>query len=259
MKKLLGAISVLAAATVAFLAAPKAHAQLVTFETLTSYNGAGIIGFTNGSTALTQTFNNILELQSITFRFTTTSGTSSTVAQSFSAYLVQWNPGSSTVSSTFSTPVAANSSTDSSVTEPTVAAQTFTVPPVGTGAWATDNFSASAGGGSYSGYDVQLNLNQYTDPTLTYAVVLVDNTSASGLGLLDVTGSSANVCQILPQLVTSRPTLALSDLLGRTARVTTASPRSWWSRPATWFRFRSPAPPPQSSARCSSPPSSVAS
>ncbi len=111
------------------------------------------------------------------------------VSQDFSAYLVQWNPATNKVVTTFSAPATANGTSDTSVTEPTVAVQNFTVPPAGTGAWATDTFSS---GGTYAGYDVTLNLNQYTDPNLTYAVVLVDNTNSSGLGLLDVTGSAAD-------------------------------------------------------------------
>jgi hypothetical protein len=184
MKKLFGTCSMLAAGLLAFLAAPRAHAQLVTFETLSKYNGQGIIGFTGGSTALSQTFSNVLELQSVTYRFTTT-GTDN-VSQSVSAYLVQWNPatGQNLPMTTFTAPTTAGDATsDATATEPLTPLQTFTIPPAGTGAWQTDTFSS---GGTYSGYDVTITPNQYTDPALTYAIVLINTTNASGLGLLNV-------------------------------------------------------------------------
>jgi hypothetical protein len=185
MPKTIRSLSLLAATALGLVAlAPRVHAQLETFSTLNSITGAGTIGFTGGNTALAQTFTNINELASITFRFTNTGSYADN--QSIQAYLVNWSgtAGSGNPSSTFTAPTSPNnpgSDVTGSVSQTPVA--TFTVPPVGTGSWQTDTF---VGGGTYNGYDVTLNLNQFTDPSLTYGIILVDTTAESGLGLLDV-------------------------------------------------------------------------
>lgn len=195
MPKLLRPIYLLAATSVALaMSAHRAQGQIETFQTLTSYNGSAIIGFTGGNTALAQTFNDVLELQSVTFRITNT-GTDSG-SQNFAAYIVQWNTATGQASplSTFTAPTNPNATlvsganpTDVTSSEPATPFETFTVPPVGDsnsyGSWATDTFQS---GGNYNGFDVTLNFDQYTDPSLTYGIILVDTTDASGLGLLDV-------------------------------------------------------------------------
>ena len=135
MPKTIRFLVTLAASALGLIAiSPRAHAQLETFETLSSYNGQGIIGFTNGNIALAQTFTNILELQSITFRITNTGADS--VNQNFSAYLVQWNTASGQAAplSTFTAPVVAgNAGSDVTSPEPSTPFTTFTVPPLGGG------------------------------------------------------------------------------------------------------------------------------
>lgn len=183
MPKVIHSLSLLAAAAIAsFAFAPRAHAQIETFQTLTSYNGSGIIGFTGGDTGLAQTFNDILELDSVTFRFTTTGA--DTVAQTFAAYVVQWSGSASSGNplSTITAPTTVGGS-DQTVSVSSTPFETFTVPPAGSSGWDTDTFQS---GGNYQGYDVQLNIDQLTDPSLNYAIILVDTTNSSGLGLLDV-------------------------------------------------------------------------
>ncbi|HVW19652.1 MAG TPA: hypothetical protein VHC86_00410 [Opitutaceae bacterium] len=184
--------SILAAAALALAAfTPRAQAQVETFETLSAYNGSDAIqGFGGGTTALTETFTNVLELQSITFRFTLT-GTDN-VSQNISAYLVQWNQGAGalgTAKTTFTAPTDPNATlvgganpTDTTVAGPAYT-QSFTIPPAGSGGWQTDTFTDQS---TYQGYDVTLTPNQALDPSLTYAIVLIDTTNASGLGLLDI-------------------------------------------------------------------------
>ena len=183
MTKLIRPFTFLAAASVALFLAPRAHAQLETFDTITSYNGAGIIGFTGGNTALTQTFSDVLELQTVTYALTTT-GTDN-VSQNVAAYLVQWGtsgPSNNTPLTTITAPTSVGGS-DSTVAVSSSPIATFTIPPAGTGAWTTGTFQSS---GTYASYSITLNLNQLTDPSLTYAIVLIDTTNSSGLGLLDV-------------------------------------------------------------------------
>jgi hypothetical protein len=69
--------------------------------------------------------------------------------------------------------------------------QTFVVPPSSGdsyGTWGTDTYN---GGGTYPDFQTTLNVNQYLDPSLTYAVVLIDTSGANGtLGLPGVDVSS---------------------------------------------------------------------
>lgn len=199
MPKTIQSFTTLAAAAFALaMLAPRAHAQVETFETLSAYGTSDSIQGL-GTNALSETFTNVLELQSITFRFTP-QGTDDT-AQNISAYLVQWNPGNGVrgnALTTFTAPTDPNATLNVNGSNPTdatqnvgsVYTQSFTIPPVGLGGsngWQTDTFSNST---TYQGYDVTLCPNQYLDPSLTYAIVLIDTTaSPSGLGLLDINDS----------------------------------------------------------------------
>jgi hypothetical protein len=184
MSRLFSLLSLIAAAPLALLLAPSAHAQIETFDTIPSYDGQGIIGFTGGASALTQTFTDIQELDSVTFAITNTSPT--TVAQNIDAYLVQWSTANDAPMTTLTAPTTAGGSDAAPVTISTSPIESFTVPPVGTGGWGSGTFTS---GGPYDSYSITLTPDQYMDPTLTYAVILIDTTNASGLGLLDVNTS----------------------------------------------------------------------
>jgi hypothetical protein len=164
------------------LLSPALRAQVETFDTIPDYTGTGITGFTGGTTALSQTLNNVLELNTVTYAITTT-GTDNT-SQTLAAYLVQWS-GTDKPETTFTAPTTVGGN-DSTVAESTSPISTFTIPPAGTGSWTTGNFS---GGGTFNQYNITLTLNQLLDPNLTYAIVLEDQTNASGLGLIDVSPS----------------------------------------------------------------------
>ncbi|HEX3728469.1 MAG TPA: hypothetical protein VHV47_01605 [Opitutaceae bacterium] len=197
MPKTIRSLTTFAAAAFALAVfAMRAHAQVETFETLSAYGTSDSIQGL-GTNALSETFTNVLELQSITFRFTP-QGTDN-APQNISAYLVQWNPGNDVKGNaltTFTAPTDPNATlnplsganpTDATQNVGAAYTQSFTVPPVGSSGWQTDTFSNST---TYQGYDVTLAPNQYLDPSLTYAIVLIDTTaSPSGLGLLDINDS----------------------------------------------------------------------
>jgi hypothetical protein len=181
MNKLRNLTALLAAASAAFAFGPRASAQVETWNTIVDYVGEGITGFTNGTTALTQSITDVAELDSVTFALTTTSGTNATVTQNINAYVVQWNTTTDSPMSTFTAPTSVGGS-DSTIAANMSPISSFTVPPVGTGAWTT----GTTGQGSFNEFNLTLNLDQLLDPTLTYGIVLIDTTAASGLGLMDV-------------------------------------------------------------------------
>ncbi len=182
MRNLIRPFTLPAAMLIALLV-PSVRAQVETFDTIPSYNGQGIVGFTSGNTDLIQTVTNVLELNSVTFQITNTGADA--VSQNINAYLVQWDTTNAVAETTLTAPttVGGNDVTNTISTSPVAS---YTVPPVGTGGWAVDQFS---GGGNYNAYNITLTLNRLLDPSLTYAVVLIDTTNASGLGLLDTGGS----------------------------------------------------------------------
>ena len=67
--------------------------------------------------------------------------------------------------------------------------ESFVVPPYGgdsNGSWSSGTLPAGAGGNSYNYFNVTLSLNQLTDPNDTYAIILQDTSTSSGVGLLNL-------------------------------------------------------------------------
>jgi hypothetical protein len=186
MKTLFGSLWVLAAIAVALVLPSGAHAQIVTFNTIVSANGNQTNGFTGGNTALSETFTNVAELNNLTYQFVEIGNDS--VDQTVNAYLVQWNTSTNSIDSTITLETSPNSTANESTTalsnSPLLS---FTVPAITSGSWTTQNYS---GGGTYSGFQQVLNINQILDPSLTYAIVLIDTTNASGLGLPGIATST---------------------------------------------------------------------
>jgi hypothetical protein len=175
-------LSVLAAAVVALLVASRAHAQIETFNTIVANDQSTNINFTSGSAvALSQTFSDVAELNNVTYEFIE-NGTDS-VSQTINAYLVQWNPVNNSVMSTITLETTPNSTANESTTSITdTPLQSFVVPPATGGAWTTQ--IASDGTTTYPAFQETLNINQILDPSLTYAIVLIDSSGANGsLGL----------------------------------------------------------------------------
>lgn len=151
----LAAIFAFAGATLA------ASAQIITyFETISDYTGSNI-SFANGR-ALTQTFTNVLQIQSMTYRFVRSTGTSAT---SLSYYFVEWDS---------LTNKATNLLSSGSLSVP------------GIGSFTSYNYTDpdTLDTNSYLGYDYVFNLNYTTAvATKTYAMVLVGSTGSSNLSL----------------------------------------------------------------------------
>lgn len=186
MKNLFASLPVLAAAIVAFCSAPAAHAQIVTFDTIVTNNGTNNVNFSGNNSALSQTFTNVAELNNLTYEFVQ-NGTDS-IAQTINAYLVQWNPSNNRVMSTITVETTPNSSaSDTTTALNTSPLFSFVVPPSSDSSWTTQTYS---GGGNYPVFEQVLNINQYLDPSLTYAVVLIDTNGDSSLGLPGVDTTS---------------------------------------------------------------------
>ncbi len=135
-----------------------ARAQLQTFETVSGSEGS-VTTFSTDK-ALIQTFANLSLVQSMTYRFASTSG-SNFAGTTLNAYFTEWNPTTNTsIGAAFSS---------SSVSVPNF--NSFT--------------TYSTVGGDYRGFDYQFTLNQVTDPTKTYAMVLV-GTAPTSIGLLNI-------------------------------------------------------------------------
>jgi hypothetical protein len=208
MKKLIGALALLGAAV---FVTPGLHAQIVTFNTIVAYNTTENYGFTGGNTALSQTFQNVAELNSLTYQFIQT-GTDA-VDQTINAYLVQWNTTTYAPMSTFTTEaISGNPASDTTIAEPSAPFASFTVPPAtgdSNGSWSTDTAS---GGGTYQGFNVNLNVGQILDPNLTYAIVLIDTTNASGLGLPGVITTANSFAGYGTGIVDSDPVTTLTAM-----------------------------------------------
>jgi len=196
MKKLSDYLAVLAAALFALVLASGAHAQIVTFNTIVANTGGSNINFTTGNNvALSQTFSNVAELNSLTYAFVE-NGTDTT-DQTISAYLVQWNTTNNSVMSTITTEAAPNNAgSDFTTSLSSTPLQSFVVPPAAGdsyGSWSTNTYYNTSN--NYQDFQETLNINTYLDPSLTYAVVLIDTSGANGtLGLPGVVtiGNSFN-------------------------------------------------------------------
>jgi len=182
MKIRCGALQLLGAGMLALIIPSHARAQLETFNTITDYNGSASYGFTGSGTVLSQTFTDIAQLDSLTYQFVEV-GTDS-VDQTINAYLVQWDPPTNSVDSTITTETTLNdpgSDVTTSLSDSPLA--TFVVPPLagdGNGSWTSET---AQGGVAYEGFQETLSIDQDLDPGLTYALVLIDTTDATGLGL----------------------------------------------------------------------------
>lgn len=154
--KLISRLSIALLGCLATLAVT-ARAQPQTFETLSAYTGS-LTSFTTNR-ALVQTFSNVTLVDSMTYRFASTSGVFA--GTTLNAYFTEWNTTTNTaVGSAF-------------------LSTSINVPSSG-------SFSSfSTGFGDYNGFDYQFTLSQVTDPTKTYAMVLV-GTGATSIGLLNI-------------------------------------------------------------------------
>jgi hypothetical protein len=205
------------------LLAPALRAQIETFNTIVAYNTVENYGFTGGTTALTQTFQDVAELNSVTYQFVQTGTLSSD--QTINAYLVQWNTTTYAPESTFTTEATPGDPTsDVTNAESSTPFETFTVPPAtgdANGTWST---ATASGGGTYQAFNVQLSINQILDPNLTYGIVLIDTTitntnplngpitSGSGLGLPGVITSSNSFAGYGTGLVDADPVSTLTAM-----------------------------------------------
>lgn len=142
-------------------AAPAVRAQVQYFETISSFTGS-LTSFANGK-ALIQTFSNVTLVDSMTYRFASTS--SSFGGTTLNAYFTEWNPatGNAVGSALLSTVI--------------------NVPSSG-------SFTDFTGVSDYKGFDYQITLNSVADPSKTYAMVLV-GTATTSIGLLNIDGSDA--------------------------------------------------------------------
>jgi hypothetical protein len=187
MKTLFRSLSVAAVGAVALAFATGVHAQIVTFNTIVANNGSANINFTTGNNvALSQTFTNVAELNNLTYEFVE-NGVDS-VDQTIQAYLVQWNTSNNSVMSNITLETTPNSAaSDVTTALSTTPLSTFVVPPVSGDSYGTWSSLTYSGGGTYPAFTQTLNINQILDPSLTYAVVLIDTTNANGsLGLPSV-------------------------------------------------------------------------
>lgn len=135
-----------------------ARAQVQTFETISASSGS-VTAFTTGK-ALTQTFSSLTLVQSMTYRFASASPAHFS-GTTLNAYFTEWNP-------------TTNTSVGSALLSTSI-----TIP----------NYASFADFGGefdfYRGFDYQFTLNQVTDPSKTYAMVLV-GTSPTTIGLLNI-------------------------------------------------------------------------
>ncbi len=146
--------------------AATSSAQLVTYETLSTWNGS--VQTLNANAAYVQTFSNVTEIQSMTFRFT---ASSSSTLSSVNAYFAEWDSSTNAV----------------------VGAQLMTLGSGGvvsvpaSGDWTTTFVDSN--GTSHTGFDYQFNLNYTTDPLKTYALIL-NTSTATGVGIASVIPST---------------------------------------------------------------------
>lgn len=163
IKKLLTLI--LAAASLAFVGSAKA--QLMTYETLSSWSG-NVITFNSNGATMGQTFSNVTAISSMTYTFVSASNASA--AGTLQATFGEWN-GSSFVNGT---------TTDMGI---------INVPSSST--WATDPNGATLvrNATTYYAFNSTLSFNSLylTNPSKTYAMMLTNTSGGAtsfGLGLV---------------------------------------------------------------------------
>jgi len=148
--------TLLLVAATCFALVSTSKAQLVTFETISSWTNS-VQTFT-ANRFFAQTFTGVTEVQSMTYRFASSSNSFGSL--NLTATFVEWN-GGSTVATSVGTTVQS--------------VGTITIP--GSGSWSYDS-----GRNTYY-YDYQLVLNQATDADKTYAMLLQTSTAGSPIGL----------------------------------------------------------------------------
>jgi len=181
MKKPVSALASLAAAAIALMIAPRVSAQIETFDTITNYNNTENYGFTSSQTTLSQTFTNVAELNNLTYEFVSGSG-GDNQDQTIQAYLVDWNSTYAAPNNSLTVDTTPNA-TATDVVESPLLISSFVVPPTSGdsyGTWSSETYFGTSN--TYSAYLQTLSINTVLDPTLTYAVVLIDTTAASGQG-----------------------------------------------------------------------------
>lgn len=147
-------LSIFAATLFAFVGS--ARAQLVTYETISSWTGS-VITLTSGQ-AYAQTFSNVSQVASMTYLFASYNNVG-TAAATFSASFVEWNTTTNTAGAVVQS------------------LGTLTVPASNT--W-TD-FVAGDEGSIYT-YGLEVTLNEVTDPLKSYALVLTSNQTRTLMG-----------------------------------------------------------------------------
>lgn len=140
-----------------------ASAQIITtFETISDYTGS-TISFANNR-ALTQTFSNVLQVQSMTYRFVRTSG-AATAADTLNYYFVEW---------------------DTNTNRATTLIQSGALSVPGIGSFTSYNYPDPDTNDPipYMGYDYLFNLNFTTGvASKTYAMILVGTSGSSDLSM----------------------------------------------------------------------------
>ena len=108
---------------------------------------------------------------------------------------MQWDTANNSVNATTTLETMPNSqASDVTTALSTTPLETFVVPPASgdsNGTWSTLTYANSSN--TYPAFQETLNINQYLDPSLTYAIVLIDSSGAnSTLGLPGVDVSDTN-------------------------------------------------------------------
>lgn len=143
-----------------FAVAGSARAQVVTYETISQWSGS-VITLTSGQ-SYAQTFSNVLQVESMTYKFASYNNTSSS-ATTFSAAFVEWNVGSNTAGALVQNLGTINLPPSNTWTEFT----TFTVDGEDTNIFT---------------YELPITLNAITSASTTYALVLTANQQRNNLG-----------------------------------------------------------------------------
>jgi hypothetical protein len=174
MKTIASITFLIAAASTALVST--ARAQIETFNTIADYNdpslgSSSIHGFNTG-TALTQTFSDVSEITTMTYQFLEKSTpVGINAGDNITAYFVQWTPGG-------------GDSSGEAASSTALFSESFNVPEVGSAGWATDEYADDSG--TYQGYNVTLSIDQFLNPSDTYAVILVDTSSTGTIGLMSL-------------------------------------------------------------------------
>ncbi|MBS0633409.1 MAG: hypothetical protein JSS11_15985 [Verrucomicrobia bacterium] len=148
--------TLLLVAATCFALVSTSKAQLVTYETISSWTNS-VQTFT-ANQFFAQTFTGVTEVQSMTYRFASSSNSFGSL--NLTATFVEWNGGSSVGTAVGTTVQSVG---------------TITIP--GSSSWSYDNARST-----YY-YDYQIVLNQATSGTQTYAMLLQTSTGGSPIGL----------------------------------------------------------------------------